>query len=203
MPGDSDTGSGRLVKGAKPICSAWFWHLRRALCLKNRDRQSWGTRRQALRIFCAVYMALIPPACQTLLLLVLVADGDGFERSQKTSPLFLASQMGNAGFHRGQSSGTLYHLPSMRSRRGAGIHPREDDMHQEQRPFLAQRPGQGWPAAECSGQAKSCTSLKAFSRSDEPTPDSMWLQQDGVLLSHITGSPGRAAPGMEPSAAQV
>ena len=93
MPGDSDSMSGKPVKGPKNICSAWFWHLHHVLCLMNRDRQTWRVAGPEattlgflwLRLPFIVYVALISPACQTLLSLILVADGDGFETSQKTS----------------------------------------------------------------------------------------------------------------------
>ena len=71
---------------------------------------------------------------------ILVATGNDFERSQKTSSLFLASQMENTGCHTSQKPATLCDLPSMRSPRGAGIHPCEVKVNQEQRPFLMECP---------------------------------------------------------------
>lgn len=93
IPGDSDSVSGRPVKGPRNICPAWCWYLHHALCSMNRDRQAWrvaGAEATTpgflwLRLPFLVYVALISPARQTLLSLILVADGDGFETSQKTS----------------------------------------------------------------------------------------------------------------------
>lgn len=136
--GNSDSRSSRPGKGPKTVCSAWFWHLHHALLLMNKLRQTRRAAGAAADLWFLWHMS--SPACQTLLILIL-ADGDGFKRTQKTSSFFLASQMGNTGFHTSQRSGTLHHLPSMRSSRGAGIHPCEGNVNQEQRPF--------WSGAPC------------------------------------------------------
>ncbi|CAK7316630.1 hypothetical protein VULLAG_LOCUS19879 [Vulpes lagopus] len=93
-----------------------------------------------------------------------LADEDGFERSQKTSSLFLASQMGNTGFP--ERPATLYHLPSMRAPRGSGVYRSEVSVKQEGRPCppdaRARRmpvpagcPEQGWRGRGAGGNAFS------------------------------------------------
>lgn len=132
--------------------------------LMSRDRQTWRAagavatplgflwRVASLQTLCGANLMQLP----ALLELVPAADGGGSERSQKNLSLLLASRMGNTGFHTSQRPATLQPLPTMRSPRGAGIHPREVSVSQEQGPSLLECPAQSWPAAGLLSSTEAC-----------------------------------------------
>lgn len=103
MHGDSDSRSGRPLKGPKNVRPASLWHFYLHRTWRTcADRQCAATLvgfpgpAAALYTACGTPSTRLPNTAHPCL----GADGDGFERAQKTSSLFLASQMGNTGFHR-------------------------------------------------------------------------------------------------------
>lgn len=128
----------------------------------------------ACRCPLCLYVVPIRPICQTPLVLVLVADEDGFERSQKTSSLFLASQMGNTGFP--ERPATLYHLPSMRAPRGAGVYRSEVSVKQERRPCPPGARARRVPGAGLAGQGCRMQRLQQRGTTEHPP---RWLQREG------------------------
>lgn len=127
MHGDSDSRSGRPLKGPKNVRPASLWHfyLHRTwrTCADRQGLQPHWSVSRGLRLPFIQHAALLRPVCQTLLILAWELMGMVSRELRKPLPFSWLLRWETLAFT--ERPAALRHLPSMRSPRGAGIYPSE------------------------------------------------------------------------------